>query len=288
MLDNVRPDLLMLRIISRALILWDYVQPSSNWIDAQIPVVIKNSYEQLKRQGSKSSEYINLFNDANENNDKEQSTMGEIYVDRQLIRQLHSHIVAGACFALGLRYAGTGNASAAACISERIRAFCKLRDASDAVSIAQRPERPILEMCLGCAAIALAMVMAGTGDIASMRLFREIRWRCDDEVSHGNHMAFGACVGLLFLGGGSCTLGREPADIGALLMAFFPRFPCHASDNQYHLQALRHCYVLATRNHELEAIDVDTREPVYVPMEVCQSCNQCNYSSINIKLLTDF
>lgn len=66
----------------------------------------------------------------------------------------------------------------------------------------------------------------------------------------------------------SCTLDREPADIAALLMAFFPRYPAETSDNQYHLQALRHCYVLAVRHRAIEAIDVDSREPVFAALKV--------------------
>ena len=81
-------------------------------------------------------------------------------------------------------------------------------------------------------------------------------------------MAIGAAIGMIFLGGGTCTLGREPEDIAALIMAFFPRFPKKTKDNQYHLQAARHLYVLASKRREIEMIDVDTREPVYVPVKV--------------------
>ena len=262
LLDYVRPDLLMLRVISRALILWDDVSPTAGWIDAQIPVVVRNSFDHLERQALKASDFRGLVEDTSK------SKQEDIAVDRQAVRQAHAYIVAGACFGMGLRFAGTANSYAASAIAERVRLFRRLRDDNDPASLAQRPERPILEMCLGCAAISLAMVMAGTGDIDTLRLLRELRWRCDEDVRYGNHMALGAAIGLVFLGGGSCTLGTEPEDIAALLMAFFPRFPSHTSDNQYHLQALRHCYVLAVRNRELEAIDVDTREPVYIPMKV--------------------
>jgi anaphase-promoting complex subunit 1 len=81
-------------------------------------------------------------------------------------------------------------------------------------------------------------------------------------------MIFGMCTGLLFLGGGTCTLGRDPADIAALVTAFFPRFPVMTTDNQYHLQALRHLYALAVKRTELRAIDVDTKEFVQVPVQI--------------------
>lgn len=266
LLDYVRPDLLMLRIISRSLILWDDVEPTAEWIDAQIPDVVQESYDELKSNALRASGFMPNDEDIS-SADKEQSE-ADYPVDWRAIRQFYIHTVAGACFGMGLRYAGTANPQAAAAIAERLCEFHKLREENDPVSIARKPERPILEMCLGCIAISLAMVMAGTGDIETMRLLREIRWRCDDEVRYGHHMAYGSALGLLFLGGGSCTLGREPADIAALLLSFFPRYPIDTNDNQFHLQPLRHFYALAVRNNELETIDVDTRKPVFVPIEV--------------------
>jgi len=52
-------------------------------------------------------------------------------------------------------------------------------------------------------------------------------------------------MGLLFLGGGKLGLNTSPSSIAALICAFFPKFPTHSADNRYHLQALRHLYVLA-------------------------------------------
>ena len=40
-------------------------------------------------------------------------------------------------------------------------------------------------MCLGVTSIALAMVMAGTGDLVSLQLFRELRWRVDEGITFG-------------------------------------------------------------------------------------------------------
>lgn len=72
------------------------------------------------------------------------------------------------------------------------RHFRRLRDSypsaskpvasTSATALAQRPERPILEMCLATAAVGLGMVMAGSGDLGAFRLLRELRWRVDAEV----------------------------------------------------------------------------------------------------------
>lgn len=47
-----------------------------------------------------------------------------------------------------------------------------------------------------------------------------------------------------------------------------PRYPASPDDNQYHLQALRHLYVLAVQRRGVDAVDVDTGESLFVPLSV--------------------
>lgn len=258
LLEYVRPDFLMLRVIARALILWDDVKPSKAWIESQLPLAVRSAYEQMRDLAQRINQQESGSSSAGQDKD----------FDRQAVRLIYAHVIAGACFAIGLRFAGTGNREAAAAIFERVMELRDLRDGNDPVSCALRPAAPVLEMCLGCAAISLSMVLAGTGDLETLRLLKVLRWRCDDDVNYGSHMAYGAAIGLLFLGGAACTLGREPEDIAALVMSFYPRYPSTTSDNQYHLQALRNLYALAVKNREIRAIDVDTGECVFVPVEV--------------------
>jgi anaphase-promoting complex subunit 1 len=258
LLEFVRPDFLAHRVVSRALILWNEVQPTREWIDGQVPLVVRKAYNQMRTEaangmvgrlaGSKSRKQPDY--------------------DRRAIRQIYVHVVAGACFGLGLRFAGTGDKRAADALFERVQELHALREANDGVAVALRPEFPILETCLSCTAISLAMVLAGTGDLEALKLFKILRWRCDGDINYGSHTVYGMAIGLLFLGGGTCTLGREPEDIAALVTAFFPRYPTTTSDNQYHLQALRHLYALAVKRKQLSAVDVDTGESVSVPVEV--------------------
>jgi anaphase-promoting complex subunit 1 len=254
LLEYVRPDFLMLRVIARALILWDDVQPTAKWVEEQIPLAVREAYNEMRGLA--------------ENPSRKRDASSEKEYDKQAVRLIYTHVVAGACFAIGLRFAGTGNMDAASAIFDRVFELRELRDVSSSVSAAIRPPTPVLEMCLSCAAISLSMVLAGTGHLDALRLLKMLRWPCTDDLTYGGHLAYGTAVGLLFLGGGTCTLGREPEDIAALLMAFFPRYPSSTSDNQYHLQALRNLYALATKRRELRAIDVDTGESVYVPVEV--------------------
>lgn len=263
LLEYVRPDFLMLRVIARSLILWDDVNPSSSWIAAQLPSAVRDAYARMREHADNIAQ----------NKTKASTSYNDF--DRQAVRMIYAHVIAGACFSLGLRFAGTGDRNAASAIFERVMEFRDLRDGVDPVSCALRPPFPILEMCISCAALSLSMVLAGTGDIEALRLLKILRWRCDEEINHGSHMAFGTAIGLLFLGGGTCTIGREPEDIAALLLAFYPRFPLTTSDNQYHLQALRNLYALAVKRRDIKAIDVDTHESVFVPVEVSKMVLSC-------------
>jgi hypothetical protein len=58
LLEFVRPDLLGLRVVSRALILWDDVQPTREWMDKQIPwrMVVKNAYAEMRDIARKAME----------------------------------------------------------------------------------------------------------------------------------------------------------------------------------------------------------------------------------------
>ena len=72
------------------------------------------------------------------------------------------------------------------------------------------------------------MVMAGTGELKTLRLFRELRMApVDEEITYGNHMAVGMAIGLLFLSGGQATLGRSNTSIAALVCSLYPRFRLH-------------------------------------------------------------
>jgi anaphase-promoting complex subunit 1 len=89
------------------------------------------------------------------------------------------------------------------------------------------------------------MVMAGKCDVGCFRIMRVLRKRFEGEMHYGFNMAINMAIGFLFLGSGAYTFSRSNEAIAALLCATYPIFPSSPSDNRYHLQALRHFYVLA-------------------------------------------
>ncbi|KAL1503732.1 hypothetical protein AB1Y20_012203 [Prymnesium parvum] len=234
MLHCVRPDLIMLRVTARNLIMWDAVRPTAEWFDAQLPQI---------RSGAPPLDAA---------------------VDEEALRLARVNAMAGACIALGLRFCGSNARPACELLMEKVKALHAMRGAAST----RRAEQPTLETCVGAAAIALSLVMAGSGNLDCLRLLRVLRRRVDNDVTYGYHMAISMAIGFLFLGGGRLTLGTSNASIAALLAAIFPCFPNTPSDNRYHLQAFRHLYVLAVEARCMESLDVDTGEATLVPLTV--------------------
>ncbi|GAX19404.1 anaphase-promoting complex subunit 1 [Fistulifera solaris] len=258
LLEFVRPDLLTYRIIARSLILWDDVVASIEWIENQVPSVVNKACALMRTMAKR----------ATEGKAPLATIKSDMTFDRRATRQIYVHAIAGACFGMGLRFAGTGNKDAQRAIEYFVLELYALRESKDPVAVASKPELQILETALGCTAISLAMVMTGTGDIHCLKIFKMLRWRCDEEARYGFHMICGMAIGLLFLGGGTSTLGRDPEDIAVLLVSFFPRFPSTTSDNQCHLQPLRHLYALAVKRQEVRAVDVDSGRDVAIQLEI--------------------
>ncbi|CAJ1446241.1 unnamed protein product [Effrenium voratum] len=240
-LEHLRPDFALLRILAQNLILWDRIEPTEEWLQRQTPGF--------------------LFNLDTSNAD----------VDWLLVGQTKASLTAGACLALGLRFAGSSNKAAKQLLIARLLEFRDLpRSEAHFALMASKPtpdmdlDRITLETCQSAVAFALGMVMAGTGDLAALRLLRSLRKKAGSDTGYGVHMATHMAIGWLCLGAGRYTFDQEPLSIAALLMAAFPRLPIALVDNRCHLQAFRHLYAIAARHRCIEAIEVDSKQPVRV------------------------
>jgi len=241
LLDFIRPDFLLLRLLSRGLIMWDSIYPSTEWVESHIPAII--------RQCDSSATGIEEVN---------------ADMDLESLSQANVNIIAGCCMAMGLRFAGSANQEAFNCLMHYTK-HCKDLLNSNAV---EQVGKPTVETCLNTILLSLAMVMAGTGNLDVLRIARQLRKRHSPDVPYGSHMAVHMAIGLLFIGGGRFTLSTSGPSIAALICAFYPRFPISSTDNRYHLQAFRHLYVLATEPRVLVPREVDTNKACHVPLEV--------------------
>ncbi|KAK9819157.1 hypothetical protein WJX81_007920 [Elliptochloris bilobata] len=261
-LDYVRPDLVQLRVAARALVLWADVAPSEAWVQAQLPTLIQGPVDKFVGPSAEAAE------------DE----------DAKAIAQAHINAVAGACLAVGIKYAGSANAAACGLLTHYCAYFQRAKHAApDSMSgnagAWGRLDKAALEACLCTVALALATVMAGSGHLPTLRLLRGLRKRlCPvapaSSVSGGaaanysSHAAIAMALGFLFLGGGGHTFATDNASVAALVVALFPRFPMSPTDQRCHLQAFRHLYVLAAEPRCVDAVDVDSRKSTYVPLHI--------------------
>ncbi|XP_070511648.1 anaphase-promoting complex subunit 1 isoform X2 [Cardiocondyla obscurior] len=238
LLEFVRPDFLLLRVLAKSLILWDDIEPTKSWVSSHVPNIV------YKYRLQKPTPEVTQN------------------VDLETINQAYCNIIAGACMALGLRYAGTANKNAFKTLYNYAQMFTALSHKT----IAELAGKSTVETCLNVVLLSTAVVMAGTGNLEIMRICRHIRTRvgpASGVVTYGSHLATHMALGLLFLGGGRYTLSNSPNAVAALIISLFPKFPTHSNDNRYHLQALRHLYVLAAEPRIILPRDIDTGQYCY-------------------------
>lgn len=266
LLEYVRPDFLILRMLSYGLIMWDEVQPNDEYINSHIPKIV--SSHAFQKNHSPVTAKLLLSPTTNSS------------IDYELVSQAYCNIVTGCCMAMAMRYAGTGNMNAYRTIYKHTKMLIAL---SNKPTLAEQAGRPCIEACLNVLVTSLAVVMAGTGDLGVMRVCRYLRSRLTQScIFYGSYMAVHLSLGILFLGACRYSLSASPESIGALVCALYPIYPNHSSDNRYHLQALRHLYVLAVEPRLLIPRDILTNKPVYVNITVIQK-NPSNGKQVELR-----
>lgn len=235
--DYVRPDLFLLRTLARHLIMWDSIEASDKWVIQSLPKIYRQRYRLTGVRRLKSGD-MPFFN-----------------------------IIAGLCFTLGLRYAGTALTHVRDLLLAYLDQFIRI-SRLPAVNYDGKLTRNSVRHCQDIVALSAAIVMAGTGDLALFRRLRSLHGRVDMDTPYGSHMAAHMAMGMLFLGGGSYTLGTSDLAIASLLCSLYPIFPTTVLDNKCHLQAFRHLWVLAAEPRCLIPRDIDTRRPISIPITV--------------------
>jgi anaphase-promoting complex subunit 1 len=233
--DYVRPDILLLRTLARHLILWSKIEPRFDWIKASLPRDYRWRY-QLKNVTKLQSKDLPFFS-----------------------------ILAGICFALALRFAGSADHTVRDLLVHYLDEFARIARLPPSHFDAELA-RGNARMCTDVLALSCAAVMAGTGDLVVLRRLRALHGRDDAETTYGSHLAAHLAIGALFLGCGTATFGTSDLAVASLLVAFYPLFPATVQDNRSHLQAFRHFWVLATEPRCLVTKDVITGQPVGVPI----------------------
>ncbi|EFY99723.1 anaphase-promoting complex subunit 1 domain protein [Metarhizium robertsii] len=244
--DYVRPDILLLRAVTKNLILWSKIEPTLTWVRDSLPLPYRARYKLLGTTKLRSTD-LPFFS-----------------------------ILTGICFSIALRFSGSASTRARDLLLHYLDQFIRIsnieatpRSHPDAAPLYDEElARSNARMCQDILALSCSIVMAGTGDILVLRRLRSLHGRDNPDIPYGSHLAAHLAIGSLFLGCGTVTFGSSNKAIAALLISFYPIFPSNVMDNRSHLQAFRHFWVLATEQRCLVAKDVLTGQPVSVSVQI--------------------
>ncbi len=233
----IRPDIFLLRTLARNLIMWSQIRATHAWIQESLPPVYRHNSD-LTHMFILTTEDLPFYN-----------------------------ILAGLCFSMALRFAGSGNVAARDLLVHYLDHLMRLCSIP-AINYDQKLTRNTIRNCQDLLALCCTTVMAGSGDLIVFRRFRALRGREDADTPYGSHMVAHTAIGALFLGGGTHTFGTSNMAIASLIVAFYPLYPPTILDNRSHLQAFRHFWVLASEPRCVVARDVETNLPVSLPLQI--------------------
>lgn len=235
--DYVRPDIFLLRTLAKHIIMWDDIEASDVWITANVPLEYQSAHD-LKHVTKLRSEQMPFFN-----------------------------ILAGLLWSISLKHAGTGDTDVRDFLLKYLDQLIRINKLP-ALRYDSRLSRNTVRNCQDLLALAVATVMAGTGDLDVFRRLRSLHGRIGPETPYGSHLAAHMAFGTLFIAGGTQTFSRSNKAIAALICAFYPLFPSDVQDSRAHLQAFRHFWVLATEPRCLVVRDVDNGRAISMPITV--------------------
>lgn len=241
---NGNPLHILLKVVARHLIMWRDIEASEAFVQRSIPESVRFLFEKPFHELAK----LNLNNRNFDN------------IDFHNLTVIYFNIIAGTLLALALKYAGTGDETIKAMVFANIRKIRSLEIIKNEFSISFSNKNKIdaysYFSLLSFLSLVLGILMAGRCDTESKSMvyavIRRLKNYENDPESvplsgiFGFFMALQMAMGFLFLGNGSLSFGNDNFQIACLLMAVYPVFPSDFNDNKYHLQALRHFYVLAT------------------------------------------
>lgn len=235
---------ILLKSLARHLIMWRDIDTTEEFLLDSIPPTVRSLQENSIFELAQT--YIN-----NQSFEK---------MDFHNLTVIYFNIIAGTLTAIAMKNAGTGDESIKSLIIKYIKKVRDLSILSDEFamnfSYKNKIDAHSYFNILAILSLALGILMAGRCDTESeavvYSLLKRLK-RYENEPDcvqlnsiYGFFMAFQMAIGFLFLGNGALSFGTENFQIACLLMSIYPVFPENFNDNKYHLQALRHFYVLAS------------------------------------------
>ncbi|KIH53358.1 hypothetical protein ANCDUO_16517, partial [Ancylostoma duodenale] len=206
MLEEIRPDLIFVRVLARSLVLWDQIEPTDAWIDKQIPGIIHEYVQSVLKFPSSVEVDIS---------EKEQAYWDEV-VDRETVAEVYLYAMSGACFAMSLKYSGAiGDTyeSVSMILEDRLRYLMHDFNIESidwpARHLIRAATRSVVNLCADMMLTSMAILNVGRGKVDTIR-FARYRRSHDYELSYWSHylwkyheeMSVHRSLAMLFLGEG--------------------------------------------------------------------------------------
>jgi anaphase-promoting complex subunit 1 len=236
LLDYIRPDLLLLRCISKNLIMWSKISNTIDWVESEIPPLVLKKY----------------------------STQPEVLDSDQLA---YFNILGGTCLSIAIKYASTHDVVARDTILHYLDTMMEITSTVPTnydQKIAYHGAKNIQNIL----ALSLSVVMSASGDLETLRRLRVMYNNTNKNMGYGDYMAINMALGFLFLAGGQYAISTSDFAIASLVVSLYPIFPNSSSENEVHLQALRNFWALAIEPRCVVIRDVNSQTPCKIPITI--------------------
>ncbi|CAI4229927.1 unnamed protein product [Auanema sp. JU1783] len=261
LLEGIRPDLVLIRVLCRNLILWNDIKSTKEWVESQVPEIVSSYLKSSLKWGDDEDSILT----------EEEDKYWESIVDRETLAQIYLYAVTGACFALTLKHVAHPSPTKRV-VSDVIYTYVNMIEPTQKkklfVRLAEHAGANVLSLCMNTLLTCLAMLHAGEGDVQPLRLAR--LWRMQGSVlswsrnirKHQEQLAAHQAMGMLFMGTGSCGFKNDKLSLALLLISFYPVICHNITDNRFYHQPLRFLWARTVERRLLVPVCPETMKPV--------------------------
>ncbi|WKY14040.1 hypothetical protein Q1695_004680 [Nippostrongylus brasiliensis] len=289
MLEEIRPDVVFVRVLARSLVLWDSIEPSSAWIDKQIPNVIHEYALAVLKFPSDNEVDIT---------DKELAYWDEV-VDRETVAEVYLYAMTGACFAMSLKYSGAiGDVQQQVNKLLRKKMEFLMHDFNietidwPARHMIRAANRSVVNLCADMMLTSMAILNVGSASVDTIRFARYRRLH-DYELSYWSHypwkyheeMSVHRALATLLLGEGRYGFKRDNLSIALLVISMYPIVAHNVADNRLYHQPLRFLWTHAVEPRLLVPICRKTNQPIQCDLFIEFKDSTCSVSYCTAPIL---
>ncbi|PAV64310.1 hypothetical protein WR25_25380 isoform B [Diploscapter pachys] len=176
-LEQIRPDVIWIRCLAKNIIMWNEIKPTREWVESQIPTVVLDYMKASMKWTAES-----FADDKIAMMSAEEYGYWDDVVDRKTLAEVYLYGIAGACFAIGLKYAGMGigiEDSEMNTILETLNFYLEMCMPTQSSILLERLRHfagpDVMATCSEILVTSMAMIQAGNGDLESVRICRLLR-----------------------------------------------------------------------------------------------------------------